>query len=174
MKYLQTDATVSRCGRYRYDLVRVWDAARPRCVFLMLNPSTADGADDDPTVRKCVGFADRAGCGALTIVNLFAFRATYPTDLFGAADPVGPDNDRVLLAHCDVGAFLGPVVAAWGAAVEATRRPVIRDRPHAVRRLLDGVPLKCYGLTALRNPTHPLMLAYDRPLRPLEAPRAQA
>jgi hypothetical protein len=78
MTYLESTATVSPCGLYRYDLRRVWDAARPPCLFVMLNPSTADGSQDDPTIRRCVGFAKAWEMGGVVVVNLFALRATDP------------------------------------------------------------------------------------------------
>jgi hypothetical protein len=80
----------------------------------MLNPSTADASQDDPTIRRCIGFARQWGCGRLVVLNLFAFRATDPADLKRAADPVGPENrawfDRTLVDDL-VG---GPVVCGWG------------------------------------------------------------
>src|SRR4028119_2392792 len=78
---------------YRYALWRTWDAARPPVAFVLLNPSTADARRDDPTIRRCANFARTWGFGGLEVVNLFAFRATHPTDLKCAADPVGPQND---------------------------------------------------------------------------------
>lgn len=39
----------------------------------MLNPSRADATDDDPTVRRCLGFASAWGYGSLLIHNLYVF-----------------------------------------------------------------------------------------------------
>lgn len=85
-------AVLSDDGRYRYRLDRSW-ASVPPMVMLWLNPSTADDASDDPTVRRGMGFARAAGCGRLVVVNLFGWRATDPAELRRVADPVGPDND---------------------------------------------------------------------------------
>ena len=76
-------AVFSPCERYRYKLWRVWDPARPLgCVmFLMLNPSTATDTEDDPTIRRCIGYARSWGYGGLYVGNLFAYRATDPADL---------------------------------------------------------------------------------------------
>ena len=71
-------AVISDCKRYRYRLWRIWNGSQSRLVFVMLNPSTADGEQDDPTIRKCVGFAERLGYGGIEVVNLFAWRATDP------------------------------------------------------------------------------------------------
>lgn len=107
-------ATLSVCGRYRYALGRAWDEptdGRPVFSIVMLNPSTADHAVDDPTIRKCVHFAKQEGCGSLLVRNLFAWRATDPKELRGALDPVGPQNADVL----GLDPMFSIRVAAWGA-----------------------------------------------------------
>jgi hypothetical protein len=81
-------ATLSDCGRYRYRLWRRW-ADGPTVLFVMLNPSTADADVDDPTIRRCIGFARSWGAGALEVVNLYAWRATQPAELKAAVGPVG-------------------------------------------------------------------------------------
>ncbi|BDA75123.1 hypothetical protein CAL7716_092890 [Calothrix sp. PCC 7716] len=80
-------------GDYRYLLSRKWDASKPKITFVMLNPSTADANQDDPTLRKCINFAQSLGYGSLKVVNLFAYRATKPCELRKVADPVGPKNN---------------------------------------------------------------------------------
>lgn len=86
-------AVLSPCGRYRYELTRRW-APGPLVGWVMLNPSRADAHTDDPTVRRCVGFAHRWGYGGLIIRNLYALRATDPAALADHLDPVGPDTTR--------------------------------------------------------------------------------
>ena len=86
-------ATFDRCFSYRYRLSRVWDTARPRAVWVMLNPSTATEAEIDPTVRRILTFSRDWGCGSAEVVNLFALRATNSDDLYIHDDPVGPAND---------------------------------------------------------------------------------
>ena len=85
-------ASFSRCKTYRYQLSREWDAQLPKVSFIGLNPSTADAYQDDPTIRRCIGFAKDWGYGGLEIVNLFAFRTPYPEALKQAENPVGPRN----------------------------------------------------------------------------------
>lgn len=107
-------ATLSPCGKHRYTLTRHRGPAfqGPRVVFVMLNPSTADASIDDPTIRRCSGFADRLGFDRLDVVNLFSWRATSPVDLLFAPAPEGdPENMRVILRVCGGAAM---VVAAWG------------------------------------------------------------
>lgn len=85
-------AILSRCGQYRYALWRNWDDSLPMVEFIMLNPSTADDKEDDPTIRRCINFAKSWGCGSLKVANLFAFRATDPQELKKCQDPIGPKN----------------------------------------------------------------------------------
>jgi hypothetical protein len=155
--YLEASAVISPCTLYRYRLFRRWGLG-PVCTFIMLNPSTADGKLDDPTIRRCVGFAKREGCGALLVVNLFAFRATEPDDLLLADDPFGPDGVQHLREAVEE--TRGPVVAAWGAWAGA-REPgkVIADRFHG--------RLVCLGTTKDGSPRHPLYVRADAPLVPL-------
>jgi hypothetical protein len=144
----------------------------PRLFFVMLNPSTADGTVDDPTIRRCVGFATRNGYGSIQVFNLFAFRATHPEDLKAAGYPVGPDNDTDMVA--DIGRFMDQqpwpgahkIVCAWGAGA---RDPVVRDRAIEVTNLLTrcGWPLHALAWTADGIPRHPLMLAYGCGINPV-------
>jgi hypothetical protein len=153
---MKNAALFSPCGAYRYRLSRAW-ADGPTAAFVMLNPSTADATKDDPTIRRCIGFAKREGCGGLVVVNIFAFRATSPADMRAADDPIGPDNDEHIMdALVDAD---GPVVAAWGSLGS------YRGRDHDVRLLTD-VPLWCLGLTKAGAPRHPLYVKGDAPLLP--------
>jgi hypothetical protein len=109
MTTLEQNAILSTCGVYRYVLTRQVGPGERTATFILLNPSTADATQDDPTIRRCIGFSRLWGCGKLAVLNLFAFRATLPADLKRAADPVGPENkvwfDRTLT---------GLVVCGWG------------------------------------------------------------
>lgn len=77
-------------GDYRYILGRKWDEKKPQVTFVMLNPSTADAQQDDPTLGKCIKFATSWDYGSLEVVNLFAYRATKPCELRKVSDPIGP------------------------------------------------------------------------------------
>lgn len=111
MKPMQRQANFSRCRQYRYALWRQWGEGNDFALIIGLNPSTADHRQDDPTIRRCIGFARDWGYERVCVANLFAFRATYPQDLKAAADPVGPANDRWLRQLFRDAAC---VVAAWG------------------------------------------------------------
>lgn len=151
-------AALSHDGRYRYRLWRTWDESAPPLVFAMLNPSTADAEVDDPTIRRCIGFAKRDGFGGIEVVNLYAYRATKPADLWRTGDPIGPDNDRTLRDVFEAAAGAGfPVVAAWGANAKPSRVSWVRSMPHAE-------VLHHLGLTDKGAPRHPLYLRGDSPL----------
>ena len=94
MQYTSQNARFSKCKSYRYSLGRSWGEGSGKAVFIGLNPSTADQRKDDPTIKRCVGFARAWGCGSMEIVNLFAFCATKPEDLKRYAKPIGRNNDR--------------------------------------------------------------------------------
>lgn len=152
-------ARFSRCGDYRYVLGRRFPRGRGRCVFVMLNPSRADARADDPTIRRCSGFAQGWGYAELCILNLFAWRTPYPEELRRAADPVGPGWARHAREACE-GADL--LVAAWGVhgALHGRDRRVLT---WARRR---GLVLHQLGLTRDGHPRHPLYLRADaRPRR---------
>lgn len=140
--------SVDRC--FRFSLSRTWDVFKPRVVFIMLNPSTADVSVLDPTVRRCLGFAMAWGCGSLEVVNLFALRSTDPQALYGASDPGdGVENDNAIYKAYRKATFC--TVAAWGV------HGAFRNRGDAVARLLQG-HFKCLRVTKDGHPAHPLYL----------------
>jgi len=143
---LERSARFSPCRTYRYGLWRRWGVGHTLMV-VGLNPSTADETQDDPTIRRCIGFARAWGFGALRMANLFAYRAVSPERLRQAADPIGPENDRSLQELAD-GA--GLVLAAWG--VHGT----LGGRDAEVLRLLPE--LQILRLTRDGHPGHPLYL----------------
>lgn len=161
-RYLSTDASLSPCGTYRWMLRRRWALAGPGVVWIMLNPSTADAREDDPTIRRCVGFSRALGAACMTVVNLFAFRATEPDELLDAADPVGePHNDLTIQSLC---AFETRIVCAWGRHKLAARRAA-HVLEHVVRR-----PAFCLGRNADGSPKHPLYLPNGTTLEPYWSP----
>lgn len=144
---LQRSANFSRCKNYRYALWRRWNDGDNFMLLIGLNPSTADHRQDDPTIRRCMGFARDWGYAGLCVANLFAYRATYPKDLFAAEDPVGPKNDqwlRKLACQADL------VVAAWGNLGHH------QNRAHQVAATLDN--LHAIRVNASGDPAHPLYL----------------
>lgn len=157
-------AEVSPDGQYRYRLLRVWDESRPLLTWVMLNPSTADADDDDPTIRRCVGYAQREGYGGIKVVNLFAYRATKPRDMLTAPDPVGDGGDAALALTLRASSFSRlPVIVAWGANAPAWRVEQFREMAAGLRPLPN---LLCLGVTRCGQPRHPLMVRADQPFEP--------
>jgi hypothetical protein len=115
-------------------------------VFILLNPSTADASRDNPTIRRCNGFAKRWGFGGIVVVNLYAYRATKPRDMLAADDPIGPDNDRIITEVVDG----TTVIAAWGTNARRERVAEVLELIRGTTRLL-AVEITKYG-----HPRHPL------------------
>ncbi len=148
---LERDAVISECGRYRYLLRRTWDHSKPRALFIMLNPSTADAEVDDATIRSCIRLSTAWGYGSFEVINLFGLRATDPDELEGATDPIGPKNADVgdaAINRCDI------VICAWGGHPMADRRA--RDMVAWVRGWKPAA--YCVGTTKHGAPKHPLYI----------------
>ena len=143
--------------RYRYWLeANVLDDKGPVCMFLMLNPSTADAVKSDPTVSTCKRFARDWGYGTVRVCNLFALRSPYPKALKDSRDPIGSENDEWILRNArdaDV------IVCAWG------NHGSQLGRDSRVRQMLEGEglsgKLRHLGLTKLGQPRHPLRLSAE-------------
>lgn len=144
-------AVLSPCGSYRYELTRTW-AKGSRVGWIMLNPSTADAEVDDPTIRRCIGFARTWGYGGIVVRNLYALRATNPRDLWRHDDPVGPDND----AYLRDAAPDAITVCAWG-----TNATWHRTQQVVGSLIVAGASLRHLGCTKSGQPRHPLYLRAD-------------
>ena len=117
-------------------------------LWIGLNPSTADAMQDDPTIRRVVGFAKQFGYGSVLVGNLYALRATNPKTLREIDNPVGRFNDdflRQLAGRSEL------ILVGWGANA-------IQDRADAVMSLLRGYGIYCLGKTKSGHPKHPLYL----------------
>jgi hypothetical protein len=147
-------------GRYRYSLSRCWDRDAAQIAFILLNPSTADHQQDDPTLRRCIQFAHTWGYGALEVVNLFALRTPYPRVLQRSPDPIGAECDRFILKAVEAASC---VVMAWGNGGSWLGR----DR--AVLQLLQPLDsVNCLGLNRSGQPRHPLYLKATTQLIPFD------
>lgn len=147
-----------------------------RVLFVMLNPSTADEHTDDPTIRRCLGFARRFGCSEMRVVNLYELRATSPRDLARVQEPDRFEDDEETadgIIHLEA-STVDLVIAAWGASLP---HPEGLTRALHVRSLLraatigSGGSLRCLGMTSEFHPRHPLYLPADAPLLPYELER---
>lgn len=156
---MKKTAIISECGKFRYHLTRTWDEALRPLPFIMLNPSTADADKDDPTIRKCIGFAERLGFGGIEVFNLYGFRATKPRELKNHGYPEGPLNDSIMTRRLEELKLheRGYVICAWGAHARGLSKPQY-VRSHLS---LAGARLRALRLLPDGTPEHPLMLPYS-------------
>lgn len=152
---MEKGANISPCENYRYSLWRIWDNSKQKVLFICLNPSTADAENDDPTIRRCIGYAKAWGYGGFYMANLFAYRASKPDIMKGALDPVGPHNNSYLVELSDM---CGIVVCAWG------NHGRFKNRDRRVKYLIPKM-LHCLEKSKDGNPKHPLYLKKD--LKPI-------
>lgn len=148
---MKRSAIISEDGLYRYTLTRDWSSLDPLdhgyVNFIALNPSTADAKNDDPTIRRCVGFAKYWGYDQFVMTNLFAFRATEPDEMKKAADPIGPLNDYHVVRTAEKADL---VIACWGT------HGTFMNRGEKVKNTIDC--LMCLQKTKDGHPNHPLYL----------------
>lgn len=144
---LKSDAVFSPDRVHRYGLWRIWDDDLPKVLFIGLNPSTADEFKNDPTIRRCIGYAKDWGYGGYIMGNIFGFRATDPKVMKAAKDPIGPKNNEWLLKlHNEADLTIG----AWGNHGEFMNRG---------KDIVNLIPnLKCLKITGKGYPSHPLYL----------------
>lgn len=153
-----TGAAFSEDRVYRYLLWRRWHETKPTCLFLLLNPSTADEIKNDPTVERCERYAKSWGYGRLIVANLFAFRATDPKKLKWALDPIGPDNNAWIQKAREMSDLC---ICGWG--VNGT----LYGRGMIVQNALKELgPLHCLKKTKDGHCSHPLYL--KKSLTPVE------
>jgi hypothetical protein len=156
--YNEKTAVISDCKKYRYLLRRSWDHIKPRFLIVMLNPSTADDEKDDATIRSCTRLCSALGAGSYEVVNLFAFRATNPKELYMEyvedLDIIGPKNDisiEAALMRCDL-----PLIG-WGAHALAEERG--KTVTSMIRHYRPAV--FCLGANKDKSPKHPLYIKSD-------------
>ena len=144
------NATFSDCRKYRYALSRTWNGKKKTILFIGLNPSTANEKIDDPTIRRCINYAQNWGYGSLLMVNLFAYRATMPSELKNVKNPIGNDNDLHIL---ELSKKADLAVAAWG------NEGTLLNRDKEVKKILPN--LMCLKINKSGQPAHPLYQKKD-------------
>ncbi len=159
---MRTEAYLSADRIFRNWLIRVWDETLPIYAVIGTNPSKADERENDPTIRKVIGFGERLKMGGALMLNVGAFRATDPRDWKAALDPFGPENtiDHLKQYLAQFSPVL--VVAAWGKPCMYSKRG--QHRAEAIRQNIRG--MKCWGRNGDGSPRHPLMLPYSTELQP--------
>lgn len=157
---MKRSATISPCNNYRYDLYREWDETKKTVMFLMLNPSTADGMTDDNTIRRCIDFAKRWGYGSLYVGNLYAFRSTKPERLLESPNPIGEENVRFIQ---EMSSQSHIVVCAWGNADIIKRLGKLYPNYNPLKGYTEK--LYCLDITGSGQPRHPLYTKGDTVLK---------
>lgn len=162
-RIVETNAVLSKDRKYRYWLMRRWSADKSSATFIMLNPSMADELVDDPTIRRCIGFAKYLGFDSIEVVNLFAYRATKPEELrkveCPVADPQWPECNDSIITHAARRAAM--TICAWG----NTKYANYLDRQKIVLRNLRSAGVTPFALRVNDDgtPSHPLYLKYGDP-----------
>lgn len=149
-------AEYSPCGLFRYYLSRELGGSST-VVFVLLNPSTATEEKPDPTVTRCIEFANRWEFGRLVVLNLCAYRETKPRLMFkrwkDGLDIVGPANDTVIEREAKLA---DRVVLGWGAnAGNKALRARARDLAALLLRVSKTPPV-VLRYTKEGHPEHPL------------------
>ncbi len=147
-------AIFSECNQYRYALWRIWKREADHLMIIGLNPSTADAQNDDPTIRRCIQFARDLGFGGVFITNLFAYRATFPSDLFKAHEPAGPLNTFFLSEFKNL---VTTVLIAWG------NHGTFLEQNKKVLKLIENP--YCLNINKSGEPAHPLYLKKSETLK---------
>ena len=159
---IERTAIFDRTEQYRYQLGRRWQPNGSTVTFIMLNPSTADASQDDPTLRACMQFAQRWDYAALSVVNLFGYRTPHPKVLKQAADPIGAENDAYVLRAVEKAEA---VVLGWG------NYGGFLGRDRAILNLLTPYQKKLHYLERNKSgqPRHPLYIRRESPLRSFDS-----
>jgi len=144
---MKTNAILSEDRKYRYVLSRIWNESKPIIMIIGLNPSTANETKNDPTVAKCINFAKSWDYGGVYMLNLFAFRATLPQDMFGEKEPIGNENDHYIDKYSKLSE---KIVCAWG------NHGSYKNRGKEILSKLDK--LYYLKLNKTGEPAHPLYL----------------
>ena len=151
---MKNEAIFDKQKRYRYLLTRNFETGSKTVTFVMLNPSVADETIDDPTIRRCIGFAKKLDANKMQVVNMFAYRTPNVSELKKAKEPIGCDNDLYIenaAKESDI------IILAWG------NHGVYMSRAEQIKKLLEPFKDKVYALKILKNgePSHPLYLKKD-------------
>lgn len=130
-------------------------------MFLCLNPSTATETEDDRTIGRCTGFAQRWGYHSFCMANIFALRATLPDDMKAHRSPTG--DPRNMNRLYDLAQRAGVIVCGWGC------HGAHLGRAAEIRQWLRAYPGKVHALrfTQGGHPEHPLYIPNETKLQPM-------
>jgi len=156
--FATNSAVISPCRKYRYILKRSWDESKGFVNFIGLNPSTADESKDDPTIRRCMGFARDWGYGGIYMTNLFALRATHPEELKKTDDDLHDARNPYNSFHLHFAIDRSKItIAAWGNHGKLDSMDYYMKSSHELHYL---------KMNSTGQPAHPLYL--PKTLKPIK------
>ncbi len=173
---LNSEASFSSCGLYRWYLKRTLSSKSRTIVFIGLNPSKASSLKDDATLNRLLGFSRRWGYGIIVVVNLFARISHSPDILKRCSDPVGEENDHELSVHASIWSQnpLCDLWLGWGAGGSYQERDfevICLLRRYWIERMRNfpkALGPMALGLTQKGNPLHPLYMPSSKDLKPFK------
>ncbi len=166
----------SKCKSYRWILKRQLLSGKKTVVFIGLNPSKANSYSNDRTLIRIINFCSRWNYKNIYIINLFGLISKSPIQLSKSKDPIGENNDLIILKSlqffrenisCDL--WLG-----WGdkGQLNGRDREVLKliknfsnlnsNENNSFKRVLS------LGLSKKGNPRHPLYMPNQSFLRPFD------
>ncbi len=159
---MKSSALFSTCKDYRWNLTRYINNTPKTLIFIGLNPSLANKTENDPTLRRLIGFTELWGYGALIVVNLFARITKSPKLLASCDDPIGWRNNIELnkrisywetMDSCEL--WIG-----WGINGRLLNRDIL-----LLKRLKESKKKPfVIGLTKEGHPRHPLYTSKQKTL----------
>jgi len=148
--FQQSFALFSEDKKHRLVLGRIWDQSKPGAMVIGLNPSTADGQDDDPTIGFVKRILNHNGYGSLHMLNLFTYITPKPAELIKDNMPMQAVN-LWREYYCD-----NTIIFAWGGFKNLHGRDIMAQRefPNAF----------CFGQNKDESPRHPMFLSPNTPI----------
>ena len=147
---------------YRFMLTREWGSSdmEPFIMFIGMNPSTATGEENDPTINREIGFTKRLGFTSYCKTNVSPYRWTEGKTLEKQNVTLDPGDNYV-------------VIQDWAKQAEMVILATGKLGPrmaYIAKGLVNGLyrcgitPLWCFGTNKDGSPKHTLYLSSDTPL----------
>ena len=146
-------------------------------MFIGLNPSQANSVINDKTLTRIINFSSRWNYKNIYVINLFGLISKSPSQLLKNKDPVGRNNDLIILKvlefwreniNCDL--WLG-----WGDKEKLYKRDRIVLKIIKVIKDLSKLESKennysrrvlSLGVCKKGSPRHPLYMPNESFLKP--------
>tara|TARA_B100000686_G_C16802696_1_gene987323 strand:+ start:3537 stop:3995 length:459 start_codon:yes stop_codon:yes gene_type:complete len=147
---MRKKALLSRDKKYRYSLTRIWDDSQKKILFIMLNPSSADSQNDDPTIRRLISFTKKWGFGGFWVCNLYPYRTSSIKELYKSLSSMQNKNKIQIKNHI---LKTNLIVYAWGnTEKEPNWLKKNVKKPFCIDKNING------------SPKHPLYISSNKKL----------